>query len=136
SAMKAVSLAVTKIGDQGLTPPDWMLNQSLSVEQALRLITIDAAYGTFQEDIKGSIKVGKLADLVILSDNPLTVPENTLTDIEVLMTMVGGVVEYAAPGQQFLSAGCVGASSQTIERLSQPIKMEMVDRARFELATS
>ncbi len=126
SAMRAVSLAVTKIGDNGLTPPDWMLNQSLSVEQALRLITIDAAYGTFQEDTKGSIKVGKLADLVILSDNPLTVPEASLVNIEVLMTMVGGVEEYAAPGQQFLSAGCVRVSSKTIERLSQSINMEVI----------
>ncbi len=126
SAMSAVSLAVTKIGDTGLTPPDWMLNQSLSVEQALRLITIDAAYGTFQEDTKGSIKVGKLADLVMLSDNPLTVPEASLADIEVLMTMVGGVVEYTAPRQQFLSAECLGSSSQTIEKSSQSIKMEIM----------
>ncbi|MHA2323567.1 MAG: amidohydrolase family protein, partial [Candidatus Thorarchaeota archaeon] len=101
--------------------------QTISVEQALRLITIDAAYGTFQEDVKGSIKVGKFADLVILSDNPLTVSESTLADIEVLMTMVGGVVEYAAPGQQFLSAVCMGASSQTLGRSNQPLKMEMMD---------
>ncbi len=124
SAMYVVSSAVTRVGGQGLTPTAWMLNQTISVEQALRLITIDAAYGTFQEDIKGSIRVGKLADLVILSDNPLTVPEDTLADIEVLMTMVGGVVEYIAPGQQFLFAGCEGASSQTIERTSQSMKME------------
>jgi predicted amidohydrolase YtcJ len=127
SAMYVVSSAVTRIGGLGLTPTDWMLNQTISVEQALRLITIDAAYGTFQEDVKGSIKVGKFADLVILSDNPLTVSESTLADIEVLMTMVGGVVEYAAPGQQFLSAVCMGASSQTLGRSNQPLKMEMMD---------
>ncbi|MHA2212869.1 MAG: amidohydrolase [Candidatus Thorarchaeota archaeon] len=124
SAMKAISLAVTKIGDQGLAPPDWMSNQSLSVEQALRLLTIDAAYGTFQEDVKGSIKVGKLADLVMLSDNPLTVPESSLANIEVLLTMVGGVVEYTAPGQQFLSSGHESAISRTMEGPSQPFKME------------
>ncbi|MFW9864343.1 MAG: amidohydrolase family protein, partial [Candidatus Thorarchaeota archaeon] len=128
----AVSSAVTRVGGLGLTPTDWMLNQTLGVEQALRLITINAAYGTFQEDVKGSIKVGKFADLVILSDNPLTVPENTLADIEVLMTMVGGVVEYAAPGQQFLSVESVEAGSQIMERLNQPIRIEMADRARFE----
>jgi hypothetical protein len=99
--MKVISRAVTKLGGQGLTPPDWMLNQTLTVEQALRLITIDAAYGTFQEDIKGSIKVGKLADLVVLSDNPLTVPEDSLTDIEVLMTMVGGRIEFVKDGSGF-----------------------------------
>ncbi|MHA1950864.1 MAG: amidohydrolase [Candidatus Thorarchaeota archaeon] len=127
SAMYAVSSAVTRVGRLGLSPTAWMLNQTLSVEQALRLITIDAAYGTFQEDIKGSIKVGKFADLVMLSDNPLTVSEGNLADIEVLMTMVGGVVEYTAPGQQFLPAGCVRVSSHTIERSSQPIKMEILD---------
>lgn len=126
SAMLTISKAVTRIGELGITPTDQMLNQTISVEQALRLLTIDAAYGTYQEDIKGSIKVGKLADLVILSDNPLTVPEDTLADIEVLMTMVGGVMEYIAPGQQFLSAGCLGASSQTIEKSSQSIKMEIM----------
>ncbi|MFW9888649.1 MAG: amidohydrolase [Candidatus Thorarchaeota archaeon] len=133
SAMYAVSSAVTRVGGLGLPPTDWMLNQTPSVEQALRLITIDAAYGTFQEDVKGSIKVGKFADLAMLSDNPLTVPENTIADIEVLMTMVGGVVEYTAPGQQFLSARYVEARSQIMEISSQPIKIQMVDQARFDL---
>jgi len=132
SAIKTVSSAVTRVGELGLAPTAWMLNQTISVEQALRLITIDAAYGTFQEDIKGSIKVGKLADLVVLSDNPLIVPEDTLADIEVLMTMVGGVVEYTAPGQQFPAAGYAGARRQTIEGSNQAIKLEMVDRARFD----
>ncbi|MFW9956280.1 MAG: amidohydrolase family protein, partial [Candidatus Thorarchaeota archaeon] len=101
TAMKTISMAVTKIGEQGLTPTDWMLNQTLTVEQALRLITIDAAYGTFQEDTKGSIKIGKLADLVILSDNPLTVSESSLADIEVLLTMVGGNIEFIKDGSDF-----------------------------------
>ncbi|UCE10866.1 MAG: amidohydrolase family protein [Candidatus Thorarchaeota archaeon] len=136
SAMRTLSMAVTRIGLQELTPLDWMLNQTLSVEQALRIMTIDAAYGTFQEDVKGSIRVGKLADFVVLSDNPLTVPESSLANIEVLMTIVGGVAEYTAPGQQFLSTVYVGASSQTVVGSGQIIKMEMVDRTRFELATT
>jgi predicted amidohydrolase YtcJ len=101
SGIEAVSLSVTRIGELGLTPTDWMLNQTLTVEQALRLITIDAAYGMFQEDILGSIKVGKLADLVVLSDNPLTVPEDSLTNIEALLTMIGGKIEYVRDGSGF-----------------------------------
>jgi predicted amidohydrolase YtcJ len=135
STMRTLSMAVTRIGLQGGTPLDWMLNQTLSVEQALRIMTIDAAYGTFQEDVKGSIKIGKLADFVVLSENPLTVPESNLANIEVLMTIVGGVVEYAAPGLQFLSSGYLDANSRTTEGPSQLIEMELVDRARFELAT-
>ena len=98
SAIEAVSWSVTRIGALGLTPTDWMLNQTLTVEQALRLITINAAYGLCQEDIIGSIKVGKLADLVVLSDNPLTVPEDSLEDIDVLLTMIGGKIEYTKEG--------------------------------------
>ncbi|MFQ5880708.1 MAG: amidohydrolase, partial [Dehalococcoidia bacterium] len=85
-SMKAIYQAVTRIGEEGLPAAEWMLDQRISVEQALRLITADAAYGTFQEDVKGSVAVGKLADLVILSENPLTVPVERLLEIQVLMT--------------------------------------------------
>jgi len=101
SALAAVYKAVTRIGDPGLPPPQWLLDQRITVEQALRLLTIDAAYGTFQEDVKGSLVAGKLADLVVLSDNPLAVPPERLMDVSVLMTMVGGQVEYCKPGHEY-----------------------------------
>jgi predicted amidohydrolase YtcJ len=81
SSIEAISLAVTRIGVDGSTPLDWMSNQTITIEQAIRLITIDAAYGTFQEDVKGSIKVGKFADFVVLSDNPLSIPVTELRSI-------------------------------------------------------
>jgi len=93
-SMKAIYQAVTKVGEQGLPPPSWMLSQAIDVQQALSLLTIDAAYGTFQEDIKGSIAVGKLADLVILSENPRSVPSERIQDVDVLLTLVGGGPEY------------------------------------------
>lgn len=104
SVPKILSMAVTRIGINNLTPTDWMLNQKLTIEQALRLLTIDAAYGTFQEDIKGSITVGKLADLVVLSKNPVSIPANELVNLDVLMTMVEGVIEYESPDATFLYA--------------------------------
>jgi len=125
STMGVVSRAVTRVGELGLTPTAQMLNQTLSAEQALRLLTIDAAYASFQEDVKGSIKVGKFADLVVLSDNPLTVPEGSIADIEVLMAMVGGVAEYVAAGQQLLSSHSV--NSEIARHLDQKVQMELID---------
>lgn len=67
--------------------------QRVSVMQALRATTIDAAWQIFKEDQLGSIEVGKLADLVVLDQNPLDVPE-TIKDINVVHTLVGGVTTY------------------------------------------
>ncbi len=64
--------------------------QGLDREQALRTLTINAAYASFWEDELGSIEPGKYADLVILSDDYLNVPADAIKDIEVLVTMVGG----------------------------------------------
>jgi predicted amidohydrolase YtcJ len=69
--------------------------ERISVEQALRATTIDAAWQYFDEADKGSLEPGKRADLVLLSDNPLERPA-TLGDIEVLETIVGGEIAYRA----------------------------------------
>jgi hypothetical protein len=80
-----------------------MLDQRITIEEALRQITIDAAYGTFDEDVKGSLAPGKWADLVILTHNPLEVGIDDLLEIDVLATIVGGGFVYCAPT---LSARC------------------------------
>jgi predicted amidohydrolase YtcJ len=69
--------------------------QRISAEQAIRLYTLDAAYASFEENIKGSIETGKLADLVVLSDDPLRVPTDKIGEIEVEMTIVGGEIVYS-----------------------------------------
>lgn len=84
------------------TPEPWLVPQAISVEQALRIMTIEPAYAVSQEDVIGTLEPGKYADLVILSDDPMAVDPNTLKDLEVWMTMVGGNVEYCAPGQEGL----------------------------------
>ncbi len=71
--------------------------ERISVEDALRIYTINAAYASFEEDIKGSVEVGKLADLVVLSENPFTVESDEIRDIKVKMTIVGGKVVYGGP---------------------------------------
>lgn len=70
--------------------------QAISREEALRMMTINGAYTTFEENRKGSIEAGKYADLVVLNDDILTMPEEKIPDISVLATMVGGQFVYEA----------------------------------------
>ena len=70
--------------------------QRITPYQALRAVTIDAAWQNFEEDIKGSIEVGKLADFVVLEENPLTVDPEHIRDIRVLATIVGGKTIFDA----------------------------------------
>ena len=69
-------------------------DEIISRELALYSYTMGNAFAAFEEDIKGSIKVGKLADIAILSQNLLTVSDDKLMDTEVLMTILGGKVVY------------------------------------------
>ncbi|MCD2137580.1 amidohydrolase [Salinicoccus halitifaciens] len=70
--------------------------QRVSVYEALQAVTINAAYAYFEEDRKGSIKEGKLADLVVLDANPLKVPKEEIKDIKVLETIKEGETIYKA----------------------------------------
>jgi predicted amidohydrolase YtcJ len=71
----------------------------LTREEALRFHTIWAAYSTFDENRKGSLEPGKFADLVVLSADYLTVPEDQIKDITPLVTMVGGMVVFKKDGE-------------------------------------
>jgi len=68
--------------------------QRITPKEALRTYTNYAAYSTFEEKIKGSIEPGKLADLVVLSENPLTISPEKIKDISVETTIVGGKIVY------------------------------------------
>jgi len=76
----------------------------LTPEEALRAVTADAAWQTFDEGIKGSIEVGKLADFTILAENPLTVPPERIKDLEVKEVIIGGQSAYQAPQGGMLGA--------------------------------
>ena len=71
--------------------------QAITREDALRMMTANGAYMTFDETRKGSIEVGKLGDLAILSDDPLSVPAERIKDITAVTTIVGGRVVYQRP---------------------------------------
>ena len=68
--------------------------QRLSRADALRAATIEGAYVSFEEDEKGSIELGKLADLVVVSDDPMTCAEIRIRDIRAELTIVGGRIVY------------------------------------------
>jgi predicted amidohydrolase YtcJ len=68
--------------------------QRMTREEALRSYTLSAAYAAFEEDVKGSLTVGKLADVTVLSKDILRVPDDEIRDAEVLYTIVGGDVKY------------------------------------------
>jgi hypothetical protein len=69
-------------------------SEKISVKEALKVYTIHSAYAGFEENSKGSIEVGKLADFVVLAEDPLSSPEDDLKDIAVEMTIVDGKVVY------------------------------------------
>ena len=69
--------------------------ERIGVYQALRAVTLDAAWQNFAEVSQGSITPGKLADFVVLAENPLTVPPLRIKDIAILETFIGGESVYA-----------------------------------------
>jgi predicted amidohydrolase YtcJ len=70
--------------------------QRLSRAQALRAATLGGAYCCFAEATRGSLEVGKLADLIVLGADPLTVPDDALPDLPVELTVVGGRIAHSA----------------------------------------
>jgi predicted amidohydrolase YtcJ len=85
-------------------PPDWIAKNTITVDEALRLMTMGSAYALFRDEEVGSLKPGKFADLIVLSKNPVTADPDQIKDIQVLMTMVGGRVEYCASAHETLCA--------------------------------
>lgn len=86
-----IHVAVNRISQSGR---EVGTNQRVNVLEAIRLYTWNGAYASFEEDIKGSIEVGKLADLVVLSDTILCTPEAGIKDLDVAMTIIDGEVLY------------------------------------------
>ena len=91
--MMGIQGMVTRTGWNGKT---WGVNQRVTVDEALRINTINGAYASHEETIKGSIAPGKLADFVVLSDDLHTVDPNKIKDITIVRTVVGGNAVYQA----------------------------------------
>jgi predicted amidohydrolase YtcJ len=87
----AIQGMVTRTGWDGKT---WGANQRISVDEALRVNTLNGAYNSHEEAIKGSITPAKLADFVVLADDFHTVDKEKIKDIQIVRTVVGGTTVY------------------------------------------
>jgi len=88
--------AATRATLDGKHPDGWFPEEKLTVEEALRAYTAGSAFAAFEENKKGTISPGKLADLVVLSDDLFSIPPERIKDARVVLTLVGGKVVYQA----------------------------------------
>ena len=89
--------AVTRATLDGKNPGGWFPEQKLTVQEAVEAYTAGSAYAEFQEKEKGSISAGKLADMVILSDDIFSINPTKIRDVKVLKTFVGGKIVWQSP---------------------------------------
>jgi predicted amidohydrolase YtcJ len=94
--LEGIYAAVTRQTLDGANPDGWVPGQKITVEQALRAYTTVAAYASFEENSKGMLKPGMLADLVLLDRDLTTIAPESIRDARVLKTIVGGKVVYSS----------------------------------------
>jgi predicted amidohydrolase YtcJ len=92
-----IQAAVTRQTLDGQNPDGWVPEQKITVEEAVRAYTQGSAYAEFQENEKGTLAPGKLADFVVLSQDIFSLPPDQVTKARVEQTIVGGRVVYTAP---------------------------------------
>ncbi|MDG1003627.1 MAG: amidohydrolase [Emcibacteraceae bacterium] len=86
---------VARTDFNGFHTDDWNIDEKVDHKTALKMMTINAAYAAFQEDIRGSIEVGKKADFSIFDKDWMTIEPSEIMDSEAVMTIVGGRVTYS-----------------------------------------
>ena len=96
SPLKTFYAAVARTTEKQLPLGGFQIEDGLTRTEALKGMTIWAAYSNFEEEIKGSIEVGKMADMVILKEDIMEIDINTVTNIDVVATIVDGVIVYRA----------------------------------------
>jgi len=92
--LPGIYAAVTRRTTDGANPNGWFPEQKISVQEAIKAYTISNAYAVFEEREKGSISPGKLADLVVLSDDILSIDPARIESVSVEMTVLGGKVVF------------------------------------------
>ena len=92
--MLTLYAAVTREFSEGGPEGGWFPQEKITLEQAIEFYTLGAAYAEFQEKNKGSVKIGKLADLVVLDKNLFNIPAKEILNTKVDLTILGGKVVY------------------------------------------
>jgi predicted amidohydrolase YtcJ len=92
--MQGLYAAVTRATLDGKNPNGWLPEQKLTIQEAIGAYTGGSAYAEFQEKEKGSITPGKLADMVLLDRDILTIPGNEIKNAKVKLTILGGKVVF------------------------------------------
>ena len=92
--MPTIYAAATRATLDGKNPEGWVPEQKISVREAVMAYTAGSAYAEFQENEKGSIAAGRLADMVILSADIFSIDPRAIRDVKVLTTIVGGRVVW------------------------------------------
>jgi predicted amidohydrolase YtcJ len=92
--LDGIYAAVTRRTTDGKRPEGWFPEEKITVEEAIKAYTLTNAYAAFEEDEKGSIVSGKVADMVTLSDNIMLMDPVRIKDVKVVMTIVGGSIVY------------------------------------------
>jgi predicted amidohydrolase YtcJ len=95
--LEGIYAAVTRRTLDGKNPAGWVPEQKITVEEALRAYTVDAAYASFDESRKGALAPGRLADLVMLERNIFEIPAEEIGDVKVALTVAGGKAVYRRP---------------------------------------
>jgi predicted amidohydrolase YtcJ len=80
----------------------WHKQHTITAAEALKMMTINSAYALFRDEEVGRLAPGYFADLIILSDNPLTIDPDNIPQMDVWLTIVGGRVEHCAQGHENL----------------------------------
>jgi predicted amidohydrolase YtcJ len=89
--------AVARRSLEGFADANWHLEQRVSRQQALKMLTVWPAYAAFQERERGSIEVGKQADFSVFASDLMTIPEPQILKARVMLTIIGGEVVYSVP---------------------------------------
>lgn len=97
--MLGLYAAVTRATLDGKHPNGWIPEQKITIQEAIEAYTMGSAYAEFEDKEKGSITPGKLADMVLVSDNILRIDPRAIRDAKVEMTMLGGKIVYGGPSQ-------------------------------------